>query len=107
MAANRVKEIWAGGGTVCNGWLGIPDGVPAEFMAHQGWDSITIDCQHGLVELDAALPMLALAPRPGQHWLLERQRCPPAPWQPGSAAWEAPVPSQRGQLLAGQSRGPS
>jgi 4-hydroxy-2-oxoheptanedioate aldolase len=58
MVANRVKEIWAEGGTVCNGWLAIPNAVPAEFMAHQGWDSITIDMQHGLVELSDTLSML-------------------------------------------------
>ncbi|MDA0702651.1 MAG: aldolase/citrate lyase family protein [Proteobacteria bacterium] len=58
MVANRVKKIWAEGGTVCNGWLAIPNAVPAEFMAHQGWDSITIDMQHGLVELSDALSML-------------------------------------------------
>jgi 4-hydroxy-2-oxoheptanedioate aldolase len=27
-------------------------------MAHQGWDSLTIDMQHGLVDYTNALPML-------------------------------------------------
>ena len=27
-------------------------------MAHQGWDSLTIDLQHGLVDYQAAIPML-------------------------------------------------
>lgn len=58
MRENRVKSIWAEGGTVVNGWLGIPSSVSAENMAHAGWDSLVIDMQHGLVDYSAAVPML-------------------------------------------------
>ena len=27
-------------------------------MAHQGWDSLTIDLQHGVVDYQAMIPML-------------------------------------------------
>lgn len=55
---NKVKSIWAKGGVVVNGWLGIPSSVSAENMAHAGWDSLVIDMQHGLVDYSSAVPML-------------------------------------------------
>ena len=41
-----------------NGWLAIPDSFSAETMAHQGWDSLTIDLQHGVVDYPSMLGML-------------------------------------------------
>ena len=58
MRANRLREIWAGGATVFNGWLALPCSVAAETMAHQGWHSLTVDLQHGLVDYPAMVPML-------------------------------------------------
>jgi 4-hydroxy-2-oxoheptanedioate aldolase len=46
--ANRVKEIWASGKVVINGWLSIPSGFSAEVMAQCGFDSVTVDLQHGV-----------------------------------------------------------
>ena len=58
MMENRIKTLWRSGETVVNGWLHIPNSFSAEVMAHAGWDSITIDMQHGPPEYYAALPML-------------------------------------------------
>jgi len=58
MRENRVKQIWAGGGTVLNGWCAIPSGFSAELMAHLGWDSLVIDAQHGLVGYSDMVAML-------------------------------------------------
>jgi len=58
MRKNRVKEIWESGGAVLNGWCSIPSSFSAEVMAHQGFDSITIDMQHGVVDYQVALTML-------------------------------------------------
>lgn len=58
MRPNRLREIWAAGGAVANGWLAIPNGFSAETMAHQGWDSLTIDLQHGVVDYQAMVTML-------------------------------------------------
>lgn len=58
MRANRLRQIWRDGGAAVNGWLQVPHGFAAEVMAGQGWDSLTIDMQHGPVGYDAALPML-------------------------------------------------
>lgn len=58
MRPNIIRQIWSQGGTVFNGWLMVPSSVTAEMMARQGWDSITIDMQHGLIDYSDALPML-------------------------------------------------
>ena len=58
MRNNNIKEAWSKGQATVNGWLSIPSSVSAEFMAHQGWDSLTIDLQHGLVDYQTALTML-------------------------------------------------
>ena len=58
MRKNKIKEMMKAGKPVINGWLQIPSTVSAEVMAHQGWDSLTIDMQHGLVDYTNALPML-------------------------------------------------
>ncbi|MEM1314310.1 MAG: aldolase/citrate lyase family protein [Pseudomonadota bacterium] len=41
-----------------NGWLGIPSSAAAENMAQAGWDSLTVDLQHGLVDYQTAVGML-------------------------------------------------
>ena len=58
MRENKIKKMMNEGKPVINGWLQIPSTVSAEAMAHQGWDSLTIDMQHGLVDYSNALPML-------------------------------------------------
>ena len=58
MRANKLKEIWAKGDAVVNGWLSIPSGFSAEVMSHQGFDSLTIDMQHGVVDYQTVVGML-------------------------------------------------
>jgi 4-hydroxy-2-oxoheptanedioate aldolase len=58
MRENRLRRIWKEGGAAVNGWLAIPNGFSAETMAHQGWDSLTIDLQHGVVDYQAMVGML-------------------------------------------------
>ena len=57
MRENTVRSIWARGGVVVNGWLSIPSSFSAEVMAHQGFDSLVIDMQHGVVDYQAAVTM--------------------------------------------------
>jgi 4-hydroxy-2-oxoheptanedioate aldolase len=45
---NPVKEAWKQGRAVVNGWLGIPSAFSAELMAKAGFDSLTVDMQHGI-----------------------------------------------------------
>lgn len=58
MRENTLKKIWARGETVVNGWLSIPSAFSAEVMAHQGFDSLTVDMQHGVVDYQVAVTML-------------------------------------------------
>jgi 4-hydroxy-2-oxoheptanedioate aldolase len=58
MRPNRLREIWKSGGAALNGWLAIPNSFSAETMAHQGWDALTIDLQHGVVDYQAMVSML-------------------------------------------------
>ncbi|MGI4939620.1 MAG: HpcH/HpaI aldolase family protein [Janthinobacterium lividum] len=46
--ANRLKQLWDDGKPAINGWLAIPSGFSAEVMAQGGWDSVTVDMQHGV-----------------------------------------------------------
>ena len=58
MRKNTVREIWARGEAVVNGWLSIPSSFSAEVMAHQGFDSLTVDMQHGVVDYQMGVSML-------------------------------------------------
>src|SRR3974390_3216157 len=58
MRANRLREMWAAGKRATNCWLSIPSSYSAEIMAHQGWDSVTIDMQHGPIDDASAHAML-------------------------------------------------
>ncbi len=58
MRANPLRTLWKSGGAAVNGWLAIPSSFAAETMAHQGWDALTIDLQHGMVDYQAMVPML-------------------------------------------------
>lgn len=57
MRRNTAKQIWAEGKPVLNGWASIPSAYCAEVLGHQGLDVVTVDMQHGMVGLDAAISM--------------------------------------------------
>src|SRR5690348_15115994 len=46
--SNKLKSRLAAGKANLNGWLAIPSGFSAEVMAQCGWDSVTVDMQHGV-----------------------------------------------------------
>ncbi len=58
MFKNSVLDIWKSGKAAINGWLSIPNSFTAESMAKMGWDSLTIDFQHGMNDYSTSLPML-------------------------------------------------
>lgn len=45
---NKLKQSWDAGKTTINGWLAIPSSFSAEVMAQGGFDSVTVDLQHGV-----------------------------------------------------------
>jgi 4-hydroxy-2-oxoheptanedioate aldolase len=56
--SNPLRALWSQGKTALNGWLAIPNAFATEVMARQGWDTLTIDMQHGLIDEAALLAML-------------------------------------------------
>jgi 4-hydroxy-2-oxoheptanedioate aldolase len=58
MRENKLRTIWKAGGAAVNGWLAIPNSFATETMAHQGWDTLTVDMQHGVVDYQAMVTML-------------------------------------------------
>ena len=58
MRKNELKKTIAAGGRALTGWLSIPNAYSAEIMAHLGWDALTIDIQHGVVDYAAAVGMM-------------------------------------------------
>lgn len=58
MRENRLLTLWQEGKTAVNGWLAVGNSFSAETMAHQGWDTLTIDMQHGVIDYPAMVTML-------------------------------------------------
>ena len=58
MRLNPLRTLWQSGGAAVNGWLAIANSFSAETMAHAGWDSLTIDLQHGVVDYQQMVTML-------------------------------------------------
>jgi 4-hydroxy-2-oxoheptanedioate aldolase len=46
------------GAKIVNGFCSVPSPIMAEFLARQGFDSVTIDLQHGLIDYQTSLTML-------------------------------------------------
>src|ERR1700748_380759 len=58
MRPNKLREIWKSGGHANNCWLSLASTFATELIAHQGWDSVTIDLQHSPADFKDALAML-------------------------------------------------
>jgi 4-hydroxy-2-oxoheptanedioate aldolase len=58
MRENRLRTLWRQDQAAINGWLAIPNSFAAEVMAHQGWDTLTIDLQHGVIDYAQMVTML-------------------------------------------------
>lgn len=54
----NLHSHFAAGNTAVNGWCAIPSPVTAEIMGRQGFDMMTVDLQHGLIDYQMALTML-------------------------------------------------
>lgn len=55
---NPIRRASSTGRTVLNGWLMMPGAFGAEVMAGQGFDALTIDLQHGLIDYPDMVAML-------------------------------------------------
>ncbi|MEX2203400.1 MAG: aldolase/citrate lyase family protein, partial [Actinomycetota bacterium] len=50
MPTDRLRETWARGGTALNAWLTLEGAASASTVAAAGFDSVTLDLQHGAAE---------------------------------------------------------
>jgi 4-hydroxy-2-oxoheptanedioate aldolase len=57
MIPNALKTRWGAGKPTLNGWLSIGSPFVAEVMAAQGYDSLTVDMQHGVIDYAQAVAM--------------------------------------------------
>lgn len=58
MPITDLKSHFSRGGTAVNGWCAIPSPVTAEIMGRAGFDLMTVDLQHGLIDYQTALTLL-------------------------------------------------
>jgi 2-keto-3-deoxy-L-rhamnonate aldolase RhmA len=88
--ANNVKKVWASGKAVVNAWLAIPSGFSAEVIAQCGFDSVTVDMQHGVQDyLSMVQCFQARAIANGQH-PGSRLKRPHAPSRTDPGRWRTP-----------------
>jgi 4-hydroxy-2-oxoheptanedioate aldolase len=55
---NGLKARMRRGESMLNGWMMVSSGFSAELLGHAGFDSLTIDMQHGMIDFPGALAML-------------------------------------------------
>ena len=55
---NNLFDIWAKNEASINAWLSIPNSFTAEAFGKMGWDSVTIDMQHGQNDYSTAIAMV-------------------------------------------------
>ena len=58
MKANALKKKIVDGVNCVGGWVAIPNAFAVEIYASQGWDSVTIDMQHGASDINDMVPLL-------------------------------------------------
>ena len=58
MINSTVKNKWSKNQTALNSFLSIPNTFTAEIMAEQGYDALTIDIQHGMIDFSDLFTML-------------------------------------------------
>ena len=55
---NNLLSLWKSKKPIINGWLSIPNSFTAEAFGKMGWDSVTIDLQHGQSDYQSSISML-------------------------------------------------
>ncbi len=79
MQPNRIRQLWSENKPAVNGWLSTGSGFVAEIMAEQGYDTLTIDTQHGLMGHAECVSMLIALRNSGVCPLVRVPWLDPAP----------------------------
>ena len=61
--ANQLRTLLEQGKAAVNAWVTIPAPFAAETMAQAGWDSVTLDMQHGLMDYATVVTCLQVLHR--------------------------------------------
>jgi 4-hydroxy-2-oxoheptanedioate aldolase len=80
---SSIRAAWAQKKCALNGWLTIGSPFTAEIMAHVGWDSLTIDVQHGLLDYGDAVGMMQAIATTGTATMVR------VPWNEPAAIMKA------------------
>ena len=59
MITNKIRKNWEAKKAVVNAWISAPFPLHAEMAAHAGFDSVCMDMQHGLIDLEHIPGMLS------------------------------------------------
>ncbi|APH74480.1 HpcH/HpaI aldolase family protein [Aquibium oceanicum] len=68
--SNPLRRLWAEGRCAANAWLACPSILSAEALVSAGWDSVTVDLQHGTADYAALLTLLPVIERSGSAALV-------------------------------------
>ena len=55
---NKLFDIWKQDKASINAWLSIPNSFTAEAFGKMGWDSVTVDMQHGQNDYSSSIAMI-------------------------------------------------
>jgi 4-hydroxy-2-oxoheptanedioate aldolase len=58
MRTSRLRTRWAEGEAVVSAWLSIGSGYLAEIIGWSGVDCVTVDLQHGMIDMQTLIGML-------------------------------------------------
>jgi 4-hydroxy-2-oxoheptanedioate aldolase len=58
MRSNKIRERWERGEAVVSAWLSIGNAYSAEMAGCSGVDCVTVDLQHGMIDMGAMIGML-------------------------------------------------
>lgn len=79
MRKNTLRSLLLGKTPIINAWLSVPSGYLAEGVGHQGFASVTVDLQHGMIGTESAIAMLqAISATPAVPLVRAPSRSPEA-----------------------------
>ena len=73
MRSNDLRTVFGAGGVAINGWISSASPFAAEALSHAGFDSVTIDLQHGMFGIDSAIALIHAV---GSGPAVPMARCP-------------------------------
>lgn len=73
MRGNHLRGVFNSGRSAVNGWISSASPFAAETLSHAGFDSVTVDLQHGMFGIDSAIALIHAV---GSGPAVPMARCP-------------------------------